>query len=271
MKNIKIVFAIVLLILLVIYIRNIYDIICDNKSTNGESYQYQNIEDIRKILKSKKDKIIVIDPGHGGVDPGKVGNNNELEKNINLSIAFKLRDYLVSHGFSVIMTRNSDIGLYSDTDRNKKNSDLRNRVNLINESDAIAVVSIHQNSFASEKERGAQVFYHEKSIISKNMAKDVQEALKEYHDKDNKRVEKANTSYYILKKTIKPTIIIECGFLSNYEEAKNLITDTYQDNVAKAIGNGIVVWANKILASVYWFFYAIRVYLSTQIKVQVII
>ena len=76
MKNIKIVFAIVLLILLVLYIRNIYDIICDNKSTNGESYQYQNIEDIRKILKSKKDKIIVIDPVHGGVDPGKVGNNN---------------------------------------------------------------------------------------------------------------------------------------------------------------------------------------------------
>ena len=162
-----------------------------------------------------------------------------------------MRDYLISHGFSVIMTRNTDMGLYNELDRNKKNADLRNRVNMINESDAIAVISIHQNSFASEKEKGAQVFYHAKSVISKNMARDVQEALKEYHDKNNKRVEKDNMSYYLLKKTLKPTIIVECGFLSNCDEAKKLITDSYQDSIAKSISNGIIVWANKILDAVY--------------------
>lgn len=251
MKKIKIILIMVLTIFVVLYIRNIYILLCKNTSTDNKLYCNQEIENIRKRLKSKEDKIIVVDPGHGGVDPGKVGNNNELEKNINLSIAFKLRDYLISHGFSVIMTRNRDMGLYSESDRNKKNIDLRNRVNMINESDAIAVVSIHQNSFTSERERGAQVFYHGKSLISKNLAKDVQDALKEYHDMDNMRVEKANSSYYLLKKTIKPAIIVECGFLSNYDEAKKLVTDTYQDSIAKSIGNGIVVWANKILESVY--------------------
>lgn len=251
MKHIKIILVIFLVIFVVLYIRNIYDLLCKNTSTDNKSYYSQRIEDIRKILKSKDDKIIVIDPGHGGVDPGKVGINNELEKNINLSIAFKLRDYLISHGFSVIMTRNKDIGLYSELDKNKKNTDLRNRVKLINESDAIAVVSIHQNSFPSERERGAQVFYHEKSIVSGNLAKDVQDALKEYHDGDNKRVEKSNASYYLLKKTVKPIIIVECGFLSSYDEAKKLSTDSYQDSIANSIGNGIVIWANKILESVY--------------------
>ena len=251
MKKIKMILVMILAIFVVLYIRNIYILLCRNTSINNKLYCNQSIEDIRKILNSKKDKIIVIDPGHGGVDPGKVGENNELEKNINLSIAFKLRDYLTYHGFSVIMTRHRDMGLYSESDRNKKNIDLRNRVNIINDSDAIAVVSIHQNSFSSERERGAQVFYHNKSIISKDLAKDVQDALKKYHDVDNKRVEKANSSYYLLKKTVKPTIIVECGFLSNNDEAKKLATNIYQDSIAKSIGTGIVIWANKILESVY--------------------
>ena len=247
MKKVRVIVLIVTIFFIIIYIKNVWNIIFKDIVTSGKDYKYDTVEDIRKILKSSKNKIIIIDPGHGGKDPGKVGVSGALEKDINLSIAFKLRDYLLKSGFSVIMTRNCDEGLYSDMDRNKKSVDLRNRVNLIKGSDAIAVVSIHQNSYTNSNEKGAQVFYYNNSNISKDLAKCVQDSLINNCDKYNKRVEKANTSYYLLKKTIKPVIIVECGFLSNGEESDKLISEDYQSNIAEAINIGIINWANKIL------------------------
>lgn len=147
----------------------------------------------------------------------------------------------------MIMTRTSDMGLYEEEDINKKNKDLRNRVNIINESDAIAAVSIHQNSYINREEKGAQVFYHGKSELGKELAICIQNAFKIYHNKDNKRKEKFNEGYYLLKKTIKPTVIVECGFLSNMEESNDLLSEKYQDSIATAICNGVILWSNKII------------------------
>lgn len=250
MRNMKIVFVGLIVLLMVLYISNFIKLVFNRESVrnvaNSNSYDY-----IREKLNGKDDKIIIIDPGHGGKDPGKVGVNDCLEKDINLDIAFKLKDKLIKSGFGVIMTRTKDVGLYSELDINKKNADLRNRVNLINESDAIAVISIHQNAYTSTEEKGAQVFYHTKSESAFDLAKCIQESLKKYHDVQNKRREKNNTSYYMLKKTERPTVIVECGFLSNVEEANKLINDSYQDSVAEAINNGVIIWANNILESVY--------------------
>lgn len=185
-------------------------------------------------------KVIFIDPGHGGKDPGKVGVNGELEKDINLNIALILRDLLEKEGYEVIMTREIDMGLYEETDSNKKNADMRNRVKLINDTNPVLAVSIHQNSFSQESSHGAQVFYYEGSVEGKKFASVMQKTMKEYIADGNHRVEKANSAYYMLKKSTCPLIIVECGFLSNYKEAKLLTTQDYQTKMAEAIRNGIL-------------------------------
>lgn len=182
---------------------------------------------------------IVIDPGHGGRDPGKVGVNNALEKDINLKIALKLKNLLEDKGYKIIMTREEDIGLYSEGEANKKRADLNNRIKLINESDAKFVLSIHQNSFPQEYVKGAQVFYYAESVEGKKLAEILQEKIKETIKDGNHRKAKSNQSYYMLKKTECPLVIVECGYLSNQQEAALLITDEYQEKMAEAICLGV--------------------------------
>ena len=190
-------------------------------------------------------KVILIDPGHGGKDPGKVGVNGAKEKDINLAIALTLRDLMEKEGYEVVMTREIDCGLYEETDTNKKNADMRNRVKLIEEVKPILAVSIHQNSFSQESSHGAQVFYYETSTEGLKFAKVMQQIIKDYIADGNHRVEKANTAYYMLKKSTCPLIIIECGFLSNYKEAELLITQDYQMKMAEAIRNGILKYLSS--------------------------
>lgn len=189
--------------------------------------------------KDENKKIVVIDPGHGGFDPGKVGVNDVLEKDINLSISQKLKEKLEAEGIEVLMTRSEDCGLYSSTDSNKKRTDMQKRVEIINTSNATIAVSIHQNSFSQESSKGAQVFYHESSEKGKVLGETLQEVIKSEIADGNHRVAKSNDSYYMLRKTQCPLVIVECGFLSNYEEAKLLTEDEYQDKMATAILNGI--------------------------------
>ncbi len=189
--------------------------------------------------KDENKKIVVIDPGHGGFDPGKVGVNDVLEKDINLSISQKLKEKLEAEGIEVLMTRSEDCGLYSSTDSNKKRTDMQKRVEIINTSNATIAVSIHQNSFSQESSKGAQVFYHESSEKGKVLGETLQEVIKSEIADGNHRVAKSNDSYYMLRKTQCPLVIVECGFLSNYEEAKLLTEDEYQDKMATAILDGI--------------------------------
>ncbi len=194
---------------------------------------------------NKKKPCVVIDAGHGGKDPGKVGINGVLEKDINLEIAIKLQQFLELEDVEVILTRESDAGLYDENASNKKVQDMKRRVEIIEQSAPVLTVSIHQNSYHEEYVHGAQTFYYENSEQSKQLAEKIQQALLNGVDKENKRVAKSNDSYYLLKKTSSPIVIVECGFLSNSEEAGKLESDYYQEKMAWAIHLGILQYINS--------------------------
>lgn len=189
---------------------------------------------------------IVVDAGHGGDDPGKIGINDALEKDINLQIALKLQKLLEQNNIKVVMTRDTDQGLYSDGATNKKAEDMQTRCKIIEDSDALFTVSIHQNSYTSPEIQGAQVFYYGQSEAGKKLAETLQSALIKQVDPDNHREAKANESYYLLKKTPTPTVIVECGFLSNPAEAELLLQEEYQDKLVNAIYSGIETYLGSL-------------------------
>lgn len=201
--------------------------------------------DSGKVEDGKEKPCVVIDAGHGGFDPGKVGINGALEKDINLAIAKKVKTFLEAADVTVIMTRETEAGLYEESDSNKKVQDMKKRIAMIEETAPAVTVSIHQNSYHEEYVHGAQVFYYATSEEGKELAKILQERLIEGVDKENTRVEKANDSYYLLKKTSTPIVIVECGFLSNREEADALLNELYQEKVAWAIHLGIMQYLNR--------------------------
>lgn len=184
--------------------------------------------------------VIAIDAGHGGDDPGKIGINKALEKDINLAIAQKLKVLLEEKGITVVMTREDGNGLYDAGASNKKQQDMKRRCEKIDASGAVFTVSIHQNSYTSEGVHGPQVFYYTHSAQGQTIASCLQEALNTGLEVDRAREMKANDTYYLLKKTKSPTVIVECGFLSNQEEAAKLTEDEYQNKVAQAVCDGII-------------------------------
>lgn len=191
----------------------------------------------------KEQLCVVIDAGHGGSDPGKVGINNALEKDINLQIAGMLKKFLEAEDIRVVMTREDENGLYDENASNKKVQDMKRRLEIIEEADPVLVVSIHQNSYHEEYVKGAQVFYYATSEKSKRLAELLQQELIEL-DTENTRQAKGNDSYYLLKKTGKPIVIVECGFLSNRAEAEKLTTEYYQEKLAWNIHMGIMKYIN---------------------------
>ncbi|MBU5479571.1 N-acetylmuramoyl-L-alanine amidase [Eubacterium sp. MSJ-13] len=197
------------------------------------------------VFKNSDKKTIVIDPGHGGSDPGKVGIDGSLEKDINLAISMYLKKELESKKYKVVMTREKDEGLYSEGDTNKKIADLNKRVEIMNGSDAALVVSVHQNSFTGESSKGAQVFYHSASKEGKEFAGIMQKEIAACIGDGNNRVEKANSDYYILRKSVPTAVIVECGFLSNSQEAALLSDSGYQKKMAGAIAKGVYEYIQK--------------------------
>lgn len=183
-------------------------------------------------------KIIIVDPGHGGFDPGKPGINGADEKDLNLQISLKLRDYLEQAGAVVIMTRTTDDDVDGMDGVKYKSKDMVERKKLAEGGDIL--VSIHQNSFTQPSVKGAQIFYNSQSEKGKALAEAIQKSIKEYADPQNKREVKSNTNYYVLRATLIPAVIVECGFLTNPEEEKLLNSETYQDRVAWSIYLGIV-------------------------------
>jgi len=183
-------------------------------------------------------KIIVLDAGHGGWDPGMVVGKVE-EKHINLSIAQKLQVYLEEAGATVIVTRQDD----SDLAKNKS-GDMNARRLIANTSHADIFVSIHQNSYNSSSVKGAQLFYFNESDNSQKLANCVQVRIKEFVDANNKFKAKANSNYYVLKQTMMPAVLVECGFLTNHSERQKLLSEEYQEKMAWGIYLGIVDYFN---------------------------
>jgi len=189
--------------------------------------------------------VVVIDSGHGGNDPGKVGIDGSLEKDINLEIAMRLRQYLELEGVQVVMTRESDVGLYREEDSNKKMADMRNRCQLINAARPDLVISIHQNSFHEEPVSGGQVFFYQNSVKSKELAEILQERFTYVLGTGNRRQAKANEDYYLFLHVKSPIVIVECGFLSNWNEAALLQREDYQDRMAWTIHMGVMEYLNR--------------------------
>lgn len=189
-------------------------------------------------------KVIMLDAGHGGIDPGALNKDKTiLEKDINLQITLKLRELLESSGCLVLLTREEDISLYEDdskkTTRQKYNENLKNRKKLIDESSADAFISIHLNAFEQSKYYGAQTFYPKGQDDSKLLSTFIQDELKRVVDKGNNREVKPRDDIYLLKDNEIPSVLIECGFLSNEKEAGLLKDEKYQEKIAWAIYAGI--------------------------------
>lgn len=188
----------------------------------------------QEVMLPVDQKIVILDAGHGGWDPGKTGALGKDEKNINLAVMEKLQQYLEQGGATVFITRATDEALGS-----KKRTDMAERKKIANESNGDILVSIHQNAFPSTGAKGAQVFYHKSSEDGKNLAELIQERLKANVDGENKRLAKQNSDYYILRTTEIPAVIVECGFLSNPSEEQLLNDEAYQTKLAWAIYLGI--------------------------------
>lgn len=188
--------------------------------------------------------LILVDAGHGGSDPGMIGVGGLEEKGINLSISLLLRDTLEKSGYSVIMTREEDKGLYDSSAANKKAQDMQRRIAMIREHMPVLSVSIHQNSYHDAGVHGPQVFYYESSVEGKKLAEAVQSSLNDLLEVDRPREVKGNTSYYLLKRSSGILVIVECGFLTNPEEAQKLQTKEYQEKVAAAVSEGIRTYLN---------------------------
>lgn len=189
------------------------------------------------------EKTILIDPGHGGTFPGRVNDDNILEKDINLQIALKLEQHLSETGANVIMTRRTDTDLVPETTQKEKllqqqRADLQQRVQLSEQSGADYMISIHCNSIPNEKWYGAQVFYHPDDPESKALAKAIQQSLNQTLE-DNNREALPREDTYLFKNAATTTVIVECGFLSNQEEALHLQDATYQTQLAYAIYLGL--------------------------------
>lgn len=197
------------------------------------------------VGQGREKKVIVVDPGHGGADPGMLGAGGLEEKGINLAIAVRLKEKLLQKGFSVVMTREEDISLSSEGDRNKKAKDMQERVAKIEEAQPLLTVSIHQNSYQDPEVAGPQVFYYTDSLKGETLAGCLQEELNRGLSVERPRKAKGNKTYYLLKKSKGVLAIVECGFLTNPKEAALLLEDAYQEKVAEAIARGICRYLDK--------------------------
>ena len=233
-KVLKIVFSIFLIILVFTFTMSL-----GNKNNNY----------ISTVSLPVSGKVVVVDAGHGKPDEGAEADDGTTEAETNLKIALKLQNLLEQSGCTVILTRSDENGIYdidSQTLREKKISDIRNRVKIGNESSADIFVSIHLNKIPQQQYHGWQAFYNKNSEKGKNLATLIQKNLNEAIQKENKRVAAKIENIYIINNVEIPTTIVECGFLSNPEEEKQLLDDSYQNRLSWGIYNGIIDYFNEM-------------------------
>ena len=194
---------------------------------------------------SRFNYTIVLDAGHGGRDNGCSGTNTGVaESELNLAVTKKLEKYLTDFGFNVVLTRKNNDGLYSNNVSNYKKDDMEKRAKIINDAKADMVISIHMNSFPSASEKGAQVFFDATNEESVNLANCIQKQF--VSDLENARKEAQKGNYYILNCVDNiPTVIAECGFLTNPEEEQLLTSSEYQSKLAYSIMCGVIRYISQ--------------------------
>ena len=199
---------------------------------------------------TKVNQTVIIDAGHGGPDGGTSADDGTLEKDLNLQIAIKLNESLSSMGIKTVMIRTEDISVHdasANTIRQKKVSDLKNRLKIINETDNSIFVSIHQNHFSDSRYSGTQVFYSKNNPQSSVLADCIRQSVISDLQKENTRETKpSGTDIYLLYHAESPAVMVECGFLSNINESKNLKNENYQKELAFVLALGISDYLNSL-------------------------
>lgn len=197
----------------------------------------------------EREITVIVDAGHGGIDGGAVAADGTLEKDINLSIAMYLNSYLSAFGIKTKLTRSEDISIHSpraETTREKKVSDIHNRMKIMDDTDNCIFLSVHQNSYTDPKYSGTQVFYSPNSTISAEIADCIQNSVKNNLQNDNeRRIKKSTKDIYLLYNAKKPAVLVECGFMTNKNELELLKTEEYQRKMAFLIATGILDYINK--------------------------
>lgn len=203
----------------------------------------KNLNTIETVSLPVSGKVVILDAGHGVPDEGAQSSNGTTEAQTNLKITLKVQQLLEQSGCTVILTRSDDNAIYdidSKTLKQKKISDIHNRVKIGNESSADIFVSIHLNKIPQSQYDGWQTFYKNGNEQGQKLATSIQNNLNESIQKENKRVPLKIDNIYIVKHVQIPTSIVECGFLSNPEEEKQLLDDEYQNRLAWGIYTGII-------------------------------
>ena len=203
-----------------------------------------HIEQVQPVfsVQGEEQPVVILDPGHGGIDGGAEANNL-IEKDINLAIALNLRDFLSVQGFRVIMTREDDRSIHDQgitQISRQKRSDMYNRLEIIEDHPEAIFVSIHQNKFEQASVCGAQVFYSQNHPDSQQLAQQIQISFASLLQPDNTReIKPAENNLFLLYEATVPAVMVECGFLSNAQEAANLSDPDYQRKVAFVVGQAL--------------------------------
>lgn len=187
--------------------------------------------------------IIVLDAGHGGIDSGAVGSNGTLEKDVNLSIVKILREMLEMSGFDVVLTRSEDISIYDagvEGIRNQKLSDMDNRLKIIQSYPDSIFLCIHQNNYTDPQYFGGQMFYNDNNPDNRTLAQIMQNKFAELQPGNDREIKLSGDELFLLKSNTNPSLMIECGFLSNPDEEARLSTWEYQQQVAFTIYGGVM-------------------------------
>lgn len=207
------------------------------------SYEARKGNSVNNSITANNLPLIIVDPGHGGEDGGTSSAEGVLEKDINLSISEKLDILLTLSGYNTLLTRNEDKLLYDgepETIRAKKVSDIRKRMEIIENNPKSIFLSIHQNYFTQSKYSGAQVFYSVNNEESRIIAENIQGAIIEnLQNSNNRKIKKSGKEIYLLHRALSPAVMVECGFMSNHEEANLLCDNEYQIKMSLAIINGL--------------------------------
>lgn len=197
-------------------------------------------------------RTVVIDSGHGGADGGCVGVNGCVEKDINLSIALDLRAMLELSGYNVVMTRSEDVSIHNDGIeglRNQKISDMENRLEIIKSCPDALFISIHQNQYTEPEYFGAQMFYTTNNPTNFKLAQTMQQCFRELQPENDREIKLIDNDLYLLKNTNQPALLVECGFLSNANDAANLSDSDYQKKVAFTLFKGINAYYSSVDAA----------------------